>query len=236
MRIEILLELINPTVSNKHYSGEFTGKHVDRPDDDSILGQGWYSVVRNDKKDPHMVKKNSKAARKQTDDGVENEDGFDYFAKALIDNNLIDSIPFFPRIYDIKKITDRNGDYIYKYQIEKLVPYHQLTTKEMQTVISRYTQNFDYEHNAKLLGSRATPQYVMHLWFAGELSNIVDGMKRKTIKDEDLLNALNILKNMASQIQDESDGKTGFPDIGASNLMYRRTKYGVQPVITDPFA
>lgn len=218
MRIEHLLELVEPTLTRKNTSLRF---RAGNDDDESALGQGNYSTVKNDRNDPHMVRKHHHIP---IDDRV--EDGYVDFVNYLIENK-IQGVNL-PRIYDIKEITDRDGQKIYKYQLEKLLPVKAISFEELQSLINR-TIDAEYETEDDV-NEEGNKRHVLRQ-FGRDLEKCLSAGDYRRIKDEELINTLQTIKNYIGTKKDT------WLDMGnVGNLMFRRGPTGLQLVITDPFA
>lgn len=218
MRIEHLLELVEPTLTRKNTNLRF---RAGNDDDESALGQGNYSTVKNDRNDPHMVRKHH---HMPIDDRV--EDGYVDFVNYLI-KNKIQGVNL-PRIYDIKEITDRDGQKIYKYQLEKLLPVKEISFEELQSIINR-TIDAEYETEDDV-NEEGNKRHVLRQ-FGRDLEKCLIAGDYRRIKDEELINTLQTIKNYTITKKD------AWLDMGnAGNLMFRRGPTGLQLVIADPFA
>lgn len=185
--------------------------------DESIFGN-WARVAPS-KKDPHMVVKNSTIPSRKPDN-------YNKYIQELIKRDLIDTNPHFPRVYNVKKITDNLGQEVYKYVMEKLIPWDQLSLEEMQTLADRilakpptiprsYTDKEEWNYLYDRISAA----------FEDESKGDDSKIKQKSIKY-----AIKELIDIG-----RSWGLEWPNDVGGNNIMFRRTPIGVQPVITDPF-
>lgn len=218
MKIDTLLEIIDTEVSDRTYSGTFKTNFTHYPNQ---LGMGFYSKVVDDKEDPHFVKKYNHRF-----DNSRIHDGFVIYAEAIIRYKLYDN-PFFPRIYKHNKTHDSHGKVLHSYQIERLYPLKQLSLEEIKFL---YSQLFNDGENIieEVGGSSATLDTLISV-----MVNIISDSIRATardIKNPDLLNAVNIISSIVNACSE------CFLDLCANNVMFRRSPYGVQLVITDPIA
>lgn len=144
--------------------------------------------------------------------------------------------PFFPQIERVAVYDNRikSKKYTYHAVMEKLVPNTKITEDEALYLLNRYL-NFNpspelqrgFTEKAKLLKVSLSAQYMR--FFAETIRDLVKGLTpaNVTIKDPNLIRAINLMKAIHKQ---------GFMlDLHRGNIMFRRTPYGVQPVITDPF-
>lgn len=217
MRIEQLLELVTPTRTQRN-----TNLNLRRGDDNArdVLGQGLYSTVKNDRTDPHMVRKHHHAP---LDDHW--NDGFIDFINYLIDNNL--SSVNLPRIYDVTEIKDRDGKKIYKYKVEKLIPSDDISLDELLALVNRTVKgelNYDKHTSKEFLKSEI-------LYQLGSLfEKAVESGDYSRIADEEMVNTLQIIANFKKNSATPPDIDIANP----SNIMFRRGRYGLQLVISDP--
>lgn len=222
MKIQMLLELIDTNVETKQYRGEFRGNSTGNPrSSNKEIGSGVYSKVRNDPHDPHMVQKrhhNPKAA---------SNDGFVKWGDYLINNNLVDSNPHFPRIYNVRKIEDSEGQKIYKYQIEKLVPTEDVSPKLLKAV---WRQNFTKESMPEDIEELDAEDIADTM--SGIISMAVEG--NREYMDDIISDSLKQAVQHLHAYYEETNFTV--PDLHSGNIMLRRTPHGVQLVITDPFS
>ncbi len=219
MRIEHLLELVEPTLTRKKTNLRFRAGNAN---DDSALGQGNYSTVKNDRTDPHMVRKHH-----HTPNDGRLDDGYVDFVNYLIKNKIQEVN--LPRIYNIKEITDQSGQTIYKYQLEKLNSISDISLDELQSLINRSIENEKSNYKSQANDD----QYKRGLlrMFGRYLEDCIKNNDYSGIKDEELIKTLDTIKNYINTKKDT------WLDMGNSgNLMFRRGPTGLQLVIADPFA
>lgn len=208
---EILGEdLAQAEVTDRKYGGTFNFDK-DKLKTGDELGRGVFSKVTPDPTDPHMVRKQTKVPiGKQHKDKA---DGFNAYVKMIIDNHLMDNIHF-PKVYKVDNKTDQNGTQRHKYQIERLQEITSLSKEEFEALVE--THLLRPVHNAEQLAERidgaCTSEYERNLY----------------IRMESLKDACETI----DMLDDVSDFRL---DIHEGNLMVRRTPYGPQLVISDPF-
>ncbi len=171
------------------------------------------------KTDPHMVVKNDKNPNEQADN-------YNRYIQELIKLDLIDTNPHFPRVYNIKKITDKYNKFIYKYVMEKLVKWEALSVEEMETmadtvIIEPLPADFNNWGEGKRWSYCYNEIMVVLEKEANDYDNLI---KQKTLKY-----AIAQIKQIGTHIRVRPN------DIGGDNIMFRRTPFGLQLVITDPF-
>lgn len=219
MHIQTLLEIINTEYQRQNYSGKFKdGGGVDS----RRLGQGAYASVMNNKSDPHMVKKHHYSPQ---DLSADEYDGYINFAKMLINSKQMDN-PSFPKIYRVKEIDDRYGKTIFRYDMEKLISYQDLEIDELMAVLNRV---LDVEADRPLDRQRS-----IQIVLSATIENAIRNGDTSSIKDESLKSAIALVNRMTKALKNKNIKY--MLDVNPGNLMYRRTKYGLQPVITDPIA
>lgn len=226
MRIESLLELIDPEVSHKQYRGKLRDTDADTFRSNS----GAFSTVVPDRHDPHMVRKHH---HDPIVGDTDSEDAFVHFVNWMIEEKIQNI--HFPRIYNVKKITDSEGKYIYKYQIEKLIPANKLSKEELLHVVH---MNFDVE-SIKEENTRArwdakdTTSIIRAIGEACE--RVITGEGDRSIKSRSIVKALNEILNF-NRWAYERDLYAHLDLVNSGNIMFRRTPQGLQIVFSDPVA
>ena len=198
-------------------------KHKDIKDDwynDPIpvngnIGVGSFATVSKDLDDPHMVKRQTHHQLRPTKERTHEfehrlYDGFTAWAQFIVDNKLADKNPYFPRIYEIEKITDKGDNVFYNYKIEKLYPTRTLSKKELAAIGEKisgkplqYAYQIDYYLDEIFYNDAYTP-------------------------DEQLIE----VKKYLSKFEEDTGLKVD--DLGGNNILVRRTSLGVHLVINDP--
>lgn len=226
MHILLLLERLHDIQTDtRPYNGTLRSRRdfSNTDKDPNYLGSGGSSIAKNHP-DPHMVKKYNH----QVFGGIHGRtdgDGFNKFIEYLIDHD-IDNIHF-PRVYNVKKIVDKDDGYIHTYTMEKLVNYYadDLTPEQFEAFL---------EHNVSLPVRRA-----FHLvrpmkndggdkfsrldLLARMLSTKVSTGDMGGILTEPLREAMTLLSRMGGEL-----------DIHGDNLMWRRGGQGMTLVFLDP--
>lgn len=224
------------TGSESNYSGTF--KQAPGAFNDSRSGA--YSTVRDDKTDPHMVKKYNHGPMDDSPDSETGQDGYEQFVQWLIKKNV--NNPNIVRVYDAKKIKDSTGKYIYRYQLEKLIEGKALDIDELNGVYERYFNtdaplSISYKHLKNVEGLKRLEGAQLNE-IKNDFIRMMGYLCTKTIKgekglitDETLLEALGIVGEF---VKAHSDLWLDLENAG--NIMFRRGQYGYQLVITDPVA
>jgi hypothetical protein len=196
---------------------------------------GAFSSVKDDKHDPHMVKKyHHGPVGDGSPDSEIGEDAYVYFAKWLAKQNVTN--PHLPRIYDIKKIQDSAGKFIYKYQVEKLNSATELGLEELMnvfgqhfvsdTVAQQVADELDFEAG---VDTPANKKILIHV-----MGRFCEQMVRegcKNIKSESLREALGLIQKF---LKDHGEKEFSLDIENSGNIMFRRGPHGLQLVLTDP--
>lgn len=219
MKIDLLLELVQPKVAEKKFNGYMRDGNRSSHKE---VGRGLRSSVKHDATDPHMVRKHNH----ETFADYEKPDGFNQFINYLIENDLLDN-PHFPRVYNITKVTGQNDKHIYTYKMEKLVSGVELNGKEIDAVIHQNFQDWainvgEDHYNREALWVRKKLNAIESV-----LTTAVHQKDYRKLKSETLIEACQILHNMLKHYETDLDLNIG-------NFMFRRTGVGLQLVITDP--
>jgi hypothetical protein len=189
---------------------------------------GAYAAVYLKKNDPHQVIKTSikpvdmtyygkKRPANHADLGY---DGYYHYIKLLIESRIYEKNPFFPRIYNVHEKIDERGLSFFNFEMEKLIEFN----KEPAPLIWNYfTQIADMEQSG--LDEKYFMEDRIYWENAARLLRLIRG-NSLLIKNQMLKNAISFI----------IENKNNFNlDIGQANIMWRRGKYGLQLVITDPY-
>ena len=176
------------------------------------LGTGHFSSVYTDpKKIPHDVRKVSRAR------GFREIDGFYHYMVELSewpDNGN----PYFPRFRAIKIYHGPEGQVVYSAQMEKLLPAK--SGKSEREALFR-----------KIFGDENAESYARRHTLTDVLEAVINGygnLKDKVI-DKDLIAAAAFINRVSTK-------HNAGVDVHAENIMFRRSRYGLQLVITDPLS
>lgn len=193
--------------------------------DKKALGSGLYASVHQTQNDPNTVTKVGRAVTVNPSD-----DGYIGFVKQIIGKKN----PYFPQISELREVKDRSGTYTgFVTRMEKLTSLKDLRREELAALIHKMTgqePNLADPHvgigTLKITREMAKhPEILIGDLVAAAYRNPDSG----TIADPALLQAIDILRQLAKAGMYEED-------IHSGNLMIRRTPYGPQLVITDPFS
>ena len=224
------MKLVEISITNALTKKEFTDKRRRRTR--TNINSGLFSATYDKKNDPwSVVKTNRELSDENNNDDVnmsnnmkldfsktqniKKQDGYHYYVDLLIKTKVYEENPFFLRVRNIHTVTDKNNLKIYNFDVEKLSNIYQFNKdiiknyfESLFTVDSSYDNVFnDFNNIEELLY-----YYLM--------------VDRSQIKDEYLKNALNFLRLNSK--------KYGL-DLHGDNILYRRGKYGMQMVFSDPY-
>lgn len=225
-----LIELIEPKteiipVNRELPPDDSKRKHIKSKDE---LGSGLFSVARDNPKDPHTVLKHQRNTRRhniqvQADELLTVDDGFSLYIEDIIENGLMDN-PYFPRVYNIKKYVDHEGNIKHKWEIEKLYPLTVLSKKECLMLLDTILIDNEYKEDLEYLMNETADNspYVLYGGITSALEN------EDIVKDE----SFNKAAEQIVAIQNEYNLTL---DLTMGNIAFRRTQNGPQIVFYDPF-
>lgn len=199
-------------------------KHNTKRDKDTIES-GVFSKVNNDKNDPFTVNKHSKEQRsnyyskKPVD--VKSQDGYWDYIENISKNDELKSNPFLPRIYAIRSLKDDHGNRKLSANIERLVNAVQIENEDPDMLADYISTIVDTDSTPKSFNLTLIEYLAKILQIAAARGNYTN------IKNDQLKEALAFIHEMSEFF---------WLDIHSGNIMFRRTKYGIQLVITDPLA
>ena len=200
------------------------------------INRGSQAAVKADKKDPHMVKKYNIRTyhdddRPHRDSPKRKDDGFNQFINYLIDNKLMGVNPHFPRVYDIKTITDKEGYRIYTYTVEKLLESTSISKEELQSFIENQLHPDTIWIDPDVAEYGSDEDWLIEAWhrLTKRLHLCITQMStaRETIKSETLMEAVKLLHKLDKEFPEQLD-------VHMNNMMWRRTQHGVVLVFNDP--
>ncbi len=145
-------------------------------------------------------------------DNPEDKDAYYQYIKAV--SQVSSENPFFPRVYDIKTIRDKNNRITYDIKIEHLNELNSLSKEELFRMAKRLFVNVDvYGFDSHTFGAMVRDA----------------AYGKKDIRDENLKDAIQLINYIRKKYDFEND-------INWKNIMIRRTNLGYQLVITDPLS
>lgn len=226
--VELMEELVHPEISRKSFGGKFSSysknQNLISSTKKKSIGVGTQARVKNDPMDPHMVKKHNTRPYNATHG--KGNDGFNIFIDYLITNDLTDNIHF-PKVYNIKTITDRDGSFIHTYTMEKLVEFSAVGADQ---IVSYMDNNL----NPDLIGTM--PEWIVDedaklRWLEPRIERVIDravSLNADVASTETLSEAFNIVYKASRELNIDSDLHIG-------NMMWRRSSTGLTLIINDPF-
>lgn len=176
-----------------------------------LLGKGRYSKVT--AADPYSVDKTYK--RKLHPSRV---DPYPVYVKTIVDNNLADSNPYFPRF---NRVTDGDKPV---YNMERLIPLSDISDETLIAVgeKSAHYSKGELEQSKKFYNGDGARHLIQKLNRAVHTGNF------RELKDPLLIEAIEVIRKLFLD-------NPGFkPDLHTANVMIRLTSTGPQLVLTDP--
>jgi len=204
---------------------------------EDVLSAGAYASAYENKTDSSSIFKIGKTSNYGY--GLPTQDGYLNYINRI--KNL--KLPVFPQIYSIE-IFQHKADinyspvYSYKINMERLYNSSDLNEKEHEFLIYRLLGREltkEEENTLENMGTRKMWFYadiLQSLAYNGKVkqsSGVELNLKISDIHDRYLQTALTAIKSVHKVKRVGMDLHTG-------NIMFRRTPYGVQPVITDPLS
>ncbi len=214
MKIRELLEgPVNTSFKTRQLSREMQGYRNRRGRGN--IHSGVFSNATADP-DPHMIQKSSNKALTPNF-----KEGFRLFIEFINENGYADN-PHMPKVYKANKIVGKDGYYLDTYKTEKLLTYKDISLEEIKNLMysilpESEIQEWVSESNDKI-------EWLGYL--ANEIGReVVNPTKR--FKLESLNEACAIVAEALDKFGVDSDLHYG-------NILFRRTRYGLQPVLNDP--
>ena len=170
------------------------------------------------------------------------KDGYWVYVQALKDHPD-NSNPYFPKFREGTEYHQRSGHVmtnrsVLSVKMERLRRLHELDNIEIESVFERWFGEQWKKSIATIYGeffdlnSWSEPSFVLIDIMRREVENQLSSNSK--IIDRQLVDALKFIREL---VYDKSRG--GEPlslDFGTNNIMYKRSPYGIQLVITDPVA
>lgn len=229
--IEIMEDLASPQTTERRYNGVFRNHHqqalnVQQATKNRTLGQGFYSNVKTHRTDPHLVQKNNHRQM------ARDTDGFNVFVEWLIQHGKQDNIHF-PRIYNIKRITDREGNVVHSYDIERLIRADAVSKEE---IVAFHEHNI-HEDAMPMEGllERDWEESTFKEMYFKHLCKVLERAVKQKIFSYFLSDTMkSAIAVMVEATQDASLPQL-YIDFHSGNLMWRRGPTGLTLVFSDPF-
>lgn len=201
-------------------------RYAEKQDDPSV---GRYSQVKPDENDPHMVNKKSFDPIQD----LEKRDGYFYYINKISESGIADGNPYFPRIYDVNIFKDSTGKATFDAKIEKLERGDSLSEEELLLVASHCFKDFDSAMQRKSAygGTLERKIPTKKLLILKTISMLLyDSLRHQGyVKDPLLAEAMKFIDDLYRKNKHIDE------DLHEDNFMFRRGRYGLQLVITDPF-
>lgn len=144
-----------------------------------------------------------------------------YEAYAKLAMKMSASNPYFPRIR-----SSQSGEF---FLMEKLIHMYEAQEEEMIAVGKKMFNNFMDDLESKMMTSSEQLAAHVEYLFDKALGSLMRQGNDSIVKDPLLLEAIHLIQ----QLMYKNDFNN---DVTFTNLMFRRTRYGLQLVITDPIS
>ena len=195
----------------------------------NYIGNGNFSAVYANSKDPHMVNKNSIALTKRVD-------GFDAYVKAIAESGFNGVNPYLPRIYVRKQFNSSDDKTAFKYEMEKLSTLSDLRFDEIYAAGEKVGVSEeslaeilnDYNNSISANDDESAAEAI-DFAISTVIQFIDDVVTGSAVSADMQLNQAAILIENTLKISPKFEA-----DITNSNVMFRRSPVGVQLVISDP--
>lgn len=193
------------------------------------IGQkhGYYSQVKSTPNNPHEVYKSTKRSFlynlpiDQPNETI--VDAYYDWVKAIAP--YAKSNPYLPRVYVVDDKTDVTGKIKPRYQMEKLVDYHEVPLNVLYALYYKEV----YEASRYVIDEiedNVSPEnfdgVITNLWLT-----IINDVRKNSTNNSKIQQALDIIKDLCDTKEYERDMHMG-------NFMIRLTSIGPQIVFTDP--
>jgi len=227
-----LYELIEPTVTKKNISARFDAERSKEKKDKMTsswrpksFSTGSYAYGSTTK-DPHIFTKKSYYPSDLDYDAY-----YKYIETAMA---FMKSNPYFPRVYNVKLITDKNGRIKTSYNIETLKGPEEFSPESILAMGKRMIKELkaEIEDIKNRYGRIEFDDIYLSKWIFDEIVNEIYGAVRMrdfdNIKDKKLIDAIQLIRDVIDSGNHFAD------DISTNNVMLRGTSQGPQLVLADP--
>ncbi len=211
----------------RQYKGDSRPSVMTRNPKVKHIGTGAFASTYSHEDRPHDIRR---ITRQQ-----DHPDGFRKYYDKLQDHDDKDN-PYFPQ-FSQGTTYRKNRLSVLSVQTQRLRELRELTKAETESVLERwFGENYDYIVWNKLLPNRplrGLPNSKGKGWGATLISALLrmivtENWVRDYVIDKELKRALDFIKyNVVGP------GPPEF-DLGVNNIMYKRSPYGIQIVLTDP--
>jgi hypothetical protein len=229
-----LFEIINLKTEKIYNSPKSEDEHSRRIKSNK---RGAFSWVEDDETDPFLVNKKHFI----DSENPESRDGFYVYLNKIKDKMAEN--PFFPRVYELRKHHQQDAESYSRInsKIEKLFPLKDLSIPLQDAMVKslldmpKLLEEVDKHKSGKMF-YEYVKRYEKHygqyysenmIYFLIYL-RIIDGLHispSKVIKNKELEDALNLILSSKRSV-----------DLHDDNVMFRRTPYGPQLVLSDPLS
>ena len=188
------------------------------------VGAGNYASAWSTTSEPGTVRKVI------TDISDPTNDAYFQYVRTITKNERLSKNPYFPKIYDVQVVRDKNFDqpaYSYYVDMERLHKLGTLSDEEVLTIGRNLIDGFESWRNQ----TNSDPEKALIGYFRQIVSGRFTAKGRRlldNIKDPNLKQALMFIKNVLRQ------NDRFFADVHDENIMIRRGRHAPQLVFTDP--
>lgn len=201
-----------------------------------LLGSGSFARVFQDRDNPHEVMKFSQRLGYET----KIDDNYLYYLLEIAKDEDIQDNPWVPRILHFKLHRNENNEIVdFSVRLEALHRFEDINTTELLALAERILKPNAYD---VVIQARnfTKERYSVSARLIGFIRQcIVDPTEARNItQDEYLINYAHWYRDALQRTVDRQarTNRNVYADIRDVNIMIRRTPYGIQPVITDPWA
>lgn len=179
-----------------------------------IIGNGAFAYVKNGTT-PFEVRKKSYQYTRLTNDG------YFVYITTIMKNKLFESNPYFPRIYSINTVQDKNSK-MQRYSVNM---------EKLQTIRSASPESIFAIHDKIFGEDSASTQSIYRIYnlLNTKLRSMIYNINSYKIYDEQCMEALQLIYNLRTEYDFDND-------LHINNMMIRKTSIGDQLVITDPLS
>jgi hypothetical protein len=182
-------------------------------------GVGAFGYVQDDDEDPHMVTK------KYHEPINPYRDAYTIYISYIAEDNMAQHNPYYPRVYNLHMITDKNDQSMPEFTIEKLIPFKDIESELYETLLDKmFHDGLDTYHSYIKTYGKINDKIALYV--SSNLEKAVVG-DLSNIKDKKLIQAIKFIAAIVRKHE-------LIPDFNTGNFMIRLSNFGPQLVITDP--
>lgn len=202
-----------------------------------LLGSGSYARVFQDRYNPHEVMKFSQKLGHET----KIDDNYLYYLLEIAKDEDIQDNPWVPRILQFRLHRDEDGIIVdFSVRLEALQRLEDIRSTELLALSERILTPGAHDVILRNANRFSKKRYsVLYTLLNMIVACISDPAEAHKITQDKYLIEYSYWYRDALQrtIEINADaGRSVYADIREANIMIRRTPYGIQPVITDPWA